>query len=565
MKFAQLTLKDDIQLSNGSGKRVIWICDCGRETTVEYRAVIRGNTKSCGHCDDISAEEMSTRKFGKLRIEFPEEVSPGSARKIWALCDCGNRTFTRINCLFTGNTKSCGHCNDIRAEEMATRKFGSLRMKEPITISPGSNKKTFWLCDCGKELDAKIVWVVSGSTKSCGHCDDVAAEELALMRFGNLQVKTPETISRSSHQRIIVTCDCGGEAHFPVCGLFNGNHIDCGRCLDGQDFKIPPKVREPKPERLPKPRPDISAPNIVLLDRTPESTLNHALETTIYPPVHGQREIYEFILSLGMQADLEFVTNGLEYNIYVPSKDLLIEYSGLQSHANARYQDIQKYKSAIANGFDYIMIFEDEWVFGRHKVERLLRNRLILHKPISVRPQKCVVAPIDPVEADAFYEAHHYIGRCNAKIHYGVKFGDELVGACSFSHPTRQSSHPWELTRMTSHPGYRVHGIWSKVMQTFIQSHNPTSIVSFSDNRLFRGGVYEKIGFKHDGNINSDYYWCKGNKRFHKSGLRKQAHEMASGWTESQLRTAQGYFRVWDLGKKRWVYRPEALVVQKAE
>ena len=87
----------------------------------------------------------------------------------------------------------------------------------------------------------------------------------------------------------------------------------------------------------------------------------------------------------------------------------------------------------------------------------------------------------------------------------------------------------------------------------FIREHSPLSIVSFSDNRLFSGAVYEKIGFKFDGTIPSDYYWVKGIHRHHKSALRKTKEEKLTGLTETQLREAQGYKKIWDLGKKRWV------------
>lgn len=120
----------------------------------------------------------------------------------------------------------------------------------------------------------------------------------------------------------------------------------------------------------------------------------------------------------------------------------------------------------------------------------------------------------------------------------------------SFSIPTRQSKHPYELTRMASDPEFKVHGIWSHILKRFTNEFSPSSIVSFSDNRLFGGGVYAKIGFKLDGEIPPDYYWVKNSKRYHKSGLRKKPGEIG---TETQLREAQGYFKVWDLGKKRWL------------
>lgn len=125
-----------------------------------------------------------------------------------------------------------------------------------------------------------------------------------------------------------------------------------------------------------------------------------------------------------------------------------------------------------------------------------------------------------------------------------------MVGCMSFKTPTRQSKHPWELVRIASNPKYRVHGIWSKIIRQFKNEYQPKSIVSFSDNRLFSGKVYEKLGFKFDGCVRQDYYWVKGQRRFHKSALRKKPGDQG---TEYQVRQAQGYIRVWDLGKKRWI------------
>lgn len=126
----------------------------------------------------------------------------------------------------------------------------------------------------------------------------------------------------------------------------------------------------------------------------------------------------------------------------------------------------------------------------------------------------------------------------------------------SFKRPTRQSKHDWELIRITSDARYRVHGIWNKLLKQFIAEYHPTSIVTFSDNRLFSGGLYLKLGFSLDGHVRPDYYWVRGMRRFHKSGLRKTADEVKTGLTESVLRKDQGYRKIWDLGKKRWVYKP---------
>lgn len=154
-------------------------------------------------------------------------------------------------------------------------------------------------------------------------------------------------------------------------------------------------------------------------------------------------------------------------------------------------------------------------------------------------------------ESDSLYSRFHYIGPCKSNINYGAMVNEELMACMSFKRPTRQSSHDWELVRMVADPSMRIHGIWSKLMKQFIFEYSPKSIVSFSDNRLFNGKVYEKIGFKYDGDIPPDYYWCKNKRRYHKSGLRKPKGYPG---TEVELRESEGYKKIWDLGKKRWVW-----------
>ncbi len=209
----------------------------------------------------------------------------------------------------------------------------------------------------------------------------------------------------------------------------------------------------------------------------------------------------------------------------------------------------------LSPAVSYLMIYEDEWTKNRHKVEALLRNRLVRSSPVSLRPSACVIHLVSKDVVNPFYEMNHYIGPARAAAHYGVFHGDVLVAAASFARPTRQSSHPWELVRMASAPEFRVHGIWSKVLSMFVRDHSPSSIVSFSDNRLFQGGVYGKVGFRHDGDVRPDYCWVKGGVRHHKSGLRKKGPERLSPVTETVLREADGYRKSYDLGKKRWVWR----------
>ena len=66
----------------------------------------------------------------------------------------------------------------------------------------------------------------------------------------------------------------------------------------------------------------------------------------------------------------------------------------------------------------------------------------------------------------------------------------------SLGHPNRQSKYDLEITRMASHPDYTVHGAFSYLLKWFKNNiADNISIVTFSDNRLFSGQIYEKMGF----------------------------------------------------------------------
>ena len=75
---------------------------------------------------------------------------------------------------------------------------------------------------------------------------------------------------------------------------------------------------------------------------------------------------------------LEFKVGKLTYDIFVPTKNLLIEYNGLKWHSksSSKMRDVRKYENAIEHKYDYLMIFEDEWEHDRTKMECIIKDKL---------------------------------------------------------------------------------------------------------------------------------------------------------------------------------------------
>ena len=582
IKFQKLQGDVPEGLSPGSHLPVLWTCDCGRQFTRFYKEVARGRSKNCGRCNWLTAEELVSRKFNSLRMKDPVEVASQSNKSFEWLCDCGKETVATMQDVFKGHTKSCGTCElygrvaPISAADMSTRKFGSLRMKSPSEIIPGSHRKVVWLCDCGRDKAIDINSVILGKSKSCGHCDDISAAEMSVKKFGRLKLKTPADIPPGSGKKALWTCDCGAETSAMIAHVISGHTSSCGSCL--LSYQTRQKLdRSFRLLQTPLDPDQVPAWAPIALERIEKHDSPFRAQCRLcgrqYRPrwgdirqgkslscgcatsrvSSGQQQVCDFIISLGVDAVVEHPIGRLKYDIFVPSHNLAIEYAGLQWHSfpDSKERDLTKRRNALQHEFRHVMIFEDEWTHDRPKIENFLRN-LCLSSPksLSLRPLECEFRRIEAKQADLFYEKFHYIGACRAKVNYGVFYEHELIACCSFKKPTRQSRHDWELVRMASSPEFRVHGTWSKILKLFVSEFQPASVVSFSDNRLFDGKVYEKIGFKFDGDVKPSRYWWKNKRRFHQSAMRKPKGETQ---TETELRKSQGYGEIWDLGKRRWV------------
>ena len=168
MKFGKLKIKVPCDMKPGSHRKVEWICDCGKETITKIFLVTDGTTTSCGRCNEISAEEMTTRKFGELKMKYPKNIKPGSNEKVEWICDCGKEKFITLCDVISGHSISCGKCNMTFIDNK--HKFGKLRIKESQLVLPKSHQKVEWICDCEKISLKSLYNVTSGHTKSCGRC-----------------------------------------------------------------------------------------------------------------------------------------------------------------------------------------------------------------------------------------------------------------------------------------------------------------------------------------------------------------------------------------------------------
>ena len=291
----------------------------------------------------------------------------------------------------------------------------------------------------------------------------------------------------------------------------------------------------------------------------------------------GERSLRTFIESLvppgyvEAQERIDYGPRRMYLDVAVPSLGLGIEFNGLYWHSEetgktATYHR-EKSQIGLHNGYkDIVHIFEDDWLHRRWAVEHLLRYKLC--ELPSLMARKLTVGNVEHKAARSFYTSYHMQGPSIAagQVHYGLYQQDELVAVMSFTQHSSgrrklEAGH-WELVRFASK--YRVQGGASKLFKAFTKEHSPQSVLSFSWSHLFNGNVYQVLGFKLDKELPPDYMYVdkKQCRRLHKAGFQhsKMRLKFGEGYdptlTEKQNCANNGYYRIFDCGKKRWVWTP---------
>ena len=242
-----------------SGKKVWWVCKHGHEwqATVYNRTGVKSGCPFCSGrraipgVNDLStvnpelAAQWHPTKNGDLT---PQDVTPGARKKVWWLGGCGHEWQTCVNsrnhghgCPICSGMKTLAGFNDLATikPELAAQwhptKNGDLT---PQDVTPGSQRKAWWLGDCGHEWQAEISSRVYGA--GCPFCAGVKT----LAGFNDLATLNPELaaewhptknedlipqdVTVGSQKKVWWLCSCGHEWETKV--IFRSRGRGCPRC-----------------------------------------------------------------------------------------------------------------------------------------------------------------------------------------------------------------------------------------------------------------------------------------------------------------------------------------------
>lgn len=272
-----------------------------------------------------------------------------------------------------------------------------------------------------------------------------------------------------------------------------------------------------------------------------------------------ENAIYEMIAGLGFQVELNTrrIISPKELDIYVPSRQLAIEFNGSYWHATKdRDYHLQKTISCEESGVRLIHVWD-------HESDNAVMSSII-HASLgsfrdTIHGRKCYVQQIDWQSASVFLNENHIQGAGAATpINLGLIYNNEIVGVMTFGKPRFERDHDFELIRYAIRTHTRVNGGASKLWK-----RRPVgSIVTYSDRRLFDGSLYARLGFKMVRQSDPSYFHTnqKGEvlsrfktRRDRLPALLGDKFDPAKSEVENMARA--GYLRLWDCGTVTWSHR----------
>ena len=231
------------------------------------------------------------KRYGKL-VVTGVAYREGNTAFLYCDCDCGTKNrIVRASSLRKGVTKSCGclrsvdmkHSSREEAKKYVGQKFNRLTVTEIIPAEETKDRGTCIYCrvncDCGaKEHIAKLANVLSGRSKSCGHCsenrkkngiaqprraNESKAKGYIGRRFGRLVVTGVAGLLHTKGGKhkavyVICDCDCGKKNHLVSLESLRWRDTQSCGCLKEERLlqsrkekasKVKPVAKQPKPVR----------------------------------------------------------------------------------------------------------------------------------------------------------------------------------------------------------------------------------------------------------------------------------------------------------------------------
>lgn len=253
-----------------------------------------------------------------------------------------------------------------------------------------------------------------------------------------------------------------------------------------------------------------------------------------------------------IQQSVKSIIYPYELDIYIPAKNIAIEFNGLYWHSDIyKNHNYHQNKSMLCKekGIRLIHILESDWDTKEKIVKDIISSALGIFKK-RIYARKCNVNSLSYKEYKAFLDENHIQGSIISKHRYGLYYNNELVAVLGYGN-SRFEKNTLELHRYCSKKGYQIIGGFSKLLK-----HSKFQGISYIDLSYFDGKGYFKNNFKFIKYTTPNYIWCNFNtgailKRY--QTFKNKLYEILGNdydtdLSENKNMELNGWFKIFDAG-----------------
>lgn len=276
-----------------------------------------------------------------------------------------------------------------------------------------------------------------------------------------------------------------------------------------------------------------------------------------------ENELYEFIKE---NYDGQIIKNnrtaldGKEIDIYLPGLKLGFEFNGNYWHSDRVKEKSfhrNKYLKATEKGIHLVQIYECFWNTKKEILKKKIKTFLgNVSKKIYAR--NCEIRKIETKSEREFLNDYHLQGYVASTYCYGLYFDNKLISLMSFVNRKLGKSGKNNLELLRYATSCNVVGGASKLFSYFIKQHKEVNYIkTYSDNDLYTGNMYLKLGFTKINNGTESYFYVKpnSNENFHRLKFTKK-NLIKLGFdknkTEKEIMDDMHYLRIYTSGNTLW-------------
>lgn len=584
------------KLTVGSNKKILWLCEKGHEwpATVGHRYYHNSGCSICAGTRIVTGVNDLASLFPHLHNQWdstkngdllPEEVGISNKKSVWWKCGEGhewsasifNRARKNSGCPYCSGLKPIVGETDLSSTHPILASEWHPTKNLPLTpqmVKRKTNKKVWWLGDCGHEWFRSINAITKNGCPYCTKIllsvgeNDLSATHPEVMKFwhptknGNIK---PTSIFSGTESNAWWLGKCGHEWERSVRVMTRGV-TSCPYCSGRRTLKGFNDLVTTHPKLVAEewdfsrnsvaPETFLAGSNIKVHWKCKKS---HKWQAIVYDRARGdltgcpqcysssfvskvEKEVADFVKSLGFEVETSnrSILRSQEIDIYIPSMSVAVEFNGLFYHTehfgkNQNYH-YSKWLKCKEQGIELIQIWEDEWRDNPTQIKRLLASKLGASQEEKVFAVNAQLVEISQERAEKFLNKNHLQGFALGS-RYLALFANDMVAVMVLDEEVAAAKKTLNIIRYAA--SINVVDGFTRLVSFVEEEFKPSRIIGVSDNSLSDEDLYLLNGFVKTEDVLPDYTYFARNERRDKSSV-------------GELPNLNDSLRIWDAGKTKW-------------